>query len=199
MKWRNAARDPLPETSRSVLISERGVYHIAYFDKETRVFVLSEGSSKTVLPEDHVYWTDIDVLPRSRKKIVLVIDDDEDDRNLMIQGMVRCRADLKVDAVNDGAEALDYLLHKGKYGHLSTSPDVILLDLNLPMVDGFEVMERIRKEEALRQIPIFVISTSRSVDQWDKALNLGARCFFNKGSSAADINKVVGEICSNIN
>jgi DNA-binding NarL/FixJ family response regulator len=74
----------------------------------------------------------------------------------------------------------------------------MLLDLNLPKVDGFSVLREIRKHERLRNMIVFVVSTSRSTDQWNAALDLGARCFFNKGSSSKDIKQIVQEICANL-
>ena len=129
------------------------------------------------------------------KRTILIVDDEVDDQHMLKRELLQCLPELQVDSVFDGEEAISYLLRKGKFKNIKKLPDLILLDLNLPLLDGFEIMERMQKVPELKKIPVFVISTSRSLDQWNRALDLGARCFFNKGSTATDVRRVAHEIC----
>src|SRR4249919_2736203 len=200
MQWHNAARDYLPGTSRSVLISFKGIYHIAFFSKERKDFTfLQVGTEKTLRAHDALYWTDIDNVAPARPKCILVVEDDPDDQYLISMELRKQLPDVHVEYLSDGQEALDYLLKKGPFKGGTRKPDLILLDLNLPKIDGFGILTEVGKHEHLKDIVIFVVSTSKSPDQWDKALNLGARCFFSKGSSSADLTKIVKEICANLN
>jgi CheY-like chemotaxis protein len=200
MKWHNAARDFLPNTSRSVLISYKGVYHIAFYNKEQKNFSFPDGTVTQVIePVNDVYWADIDHIPRAKTKKVLLVEDDADDQNLICAELKKVMPDVQVQVMADGQEALNYLLKRGQYKGTRELPDLILLDLNLPSVDGFQILLELNKHEHLRDIIVFVVSTSRNNDQWDKALNLGARCFYNKGSSSGELTKIVKEICANLN
>jgi CheY-like chemotaxis protein len=199
MKWHNAARDFLPETSRSVLISFKGVYHIAFFDKEKSWFNFSDGGiERHVLKTVDLYWTDIDHIPRSRTRTVLIVEDDPDDQELISREIKKAMPLVHVEILSDGEEAINYILKRGRYKN-GREPDLILLDLNLPKVDGFAVLKEIGRHDRLKDTIVFVVSTSRSTEQWDKALNLGARCFFSKGSSSSEITRIVKEICANLN
>src|SRR4249919_649429 len=84
MTWHNAARDFLPVTSRNVLISLKGVYHIAFFDKEKVLFLFSDGGVEKSVPKTvELYWTDIDHIPKTKTRTVLIIEDDPHDQELL--------------------------------------------------------------------------------------------------------------------
>jgi CheY-like chemotaxis protein len=199
MKWHNAARDFLPDTSRSVLISLKGVYHISFFDKEKGVFTFSDGGlERIVLKSVDIYWTDIDHIPKPKTRTVLIIEDDPDDQQLISSEIKKAMPSVHIEIMSDGEEAIKYLLKRPPYKH-GREPDLILLDLNLPKVDGFEILKEIARHDRLKDTIVFVVSTGRSTEQWNKALNLGARCFFSKGSSSKEVSRIVQEICANLN
>lgn len=89
----------------------------------------------------------------------LLIEDDEDHAELVIRSLKNNRVINRIDHINNGAEALDYLFGKGKY-HSQQLPDIILLDLKLPKIDGLEVLEKIKSDERLKMIPVVVLTTS---------------------------------------
>jgi CheY-like chemotaxis protein len=127
---------------------------------------------------------------------ILIADDDVDDQELMKEGLKDCRVNVKTDTVSDGVQVMDYLLGKQKYRGTSHKPDLILLDLNMPLMDGFAVLKEVKKYPHMRPIPIYVITTSRSVDHINRALQLGANGFYSKGASSSEIVKIMREVCA---
>jgi len=131
-----------------------------------------------------------------REKFTIVLaDDDLDDQELMRKGLRECRVKVEFNAVYNGLQLMDYLLKREAYKNIRSNPDLILLDLNMPLMDGFDVLREIRKQDALKSIPVYVITTSRSKSDRMKALELGANGFYSKGSSSRDIVAIMHEIC----
>ena len=79
----------------------------------------------------------------------------------------------------DGAEALAFLRREGRF-HGAPRPDIILLDLNLPRVDGRQVLAEIKSDESLRRIPVVVLTTSRSGEDILRSYDLHANCYITK-------------------
>jgi CheY-like chemotaxis protein len=129
------------------------------------------------------------------KFLIVLADDDLDDQELMRKGLKDCRVKIEISAVYNGLQLMDFLLKKGTYKNIAGLPDLVLLDLNMPLMDGFEVLKEIRKYEFLKQIPIYVITTSRSKENKELALSLGATGFYSKGTSSNDIRRIMSEIC----
>jgi CheY-like chemotaxis protein len=131
-----------------------------------------------------------------REKFIIVLaDDDIDDQQLMREGLKDCKVQVEINAVYNGLQLMDYLLRREAYRNIKETPDLILLDLNMPLMDGFDVLKEIKKHNHLKNIPLYVITTSRSKDDKKKALELGATGFYSKGSSSKDILKFMKEIC----
>jgi len=125
---------------------------------------------------------------------IVVADDDVDDQALVKEGFDDCKAQVVIDPVFNGLELMDYLLKRARYKHLKITPDLILLDLNMPLMDGFNVLKEIKEKTQLK-IPIYIITTSQNKADRERALRLGARGFFSKGYSSQDIKAVMKEIC----
>jgi two-component system, response regulator len=130
------------------------------------------------------------------KFVIVVADDDLDDQELMKKGLKDCKVQVEINAVYNGLELMDFLLKKEKFKNISGTPDLILLDLNMPLMDGFEVLKEIKKYPNLKKIPLYVITTSRSKADKEKAVELGADGFYSKGSSSKDIRRIMLEICA---
>jgi two-component system, response regulator len=113
-------------------------------------------------------------------KVILMAEDDADDRLLARDALAECglREDLRF--VENGEELLDYLLQRGKYDAQTPRPGLILLDLNMPVKDGREVLEEIKTNAALRRIPVVVLTTSRADTDIDRIYSLGANSFITK-------------------
>jgi len=114
--------------------------------------------------------------------LILMAEDDADDRLLVQDAFAECGASDTVKFVADGEELVDYLLRRGKYEKASTSPrpDLILLDLNMPRKDGREALKEIRAHLELRRVPVVVFTTSRADTDIDKVYELGANSFVTK-------------------
>jgi len=101
---------------------------------------------------------------QKKARTILLIEDDEAHATLITRILEEVCVDAEIHVVNDGQEALEYLFHSGKYAaqEMSMRPDLVLLDLRLPRVDGQEVLKAIKQSEALKSIPVVVLITSES-------------------------------------
>ena len=90
---------------------------------------------------------------------ILLVEDSETDAELTLEALKQGKLQNTVNRVKDGEEALQYLRREGKFAD-ALRPDLILLDLNMPRVDGREVLRQVRADEALKVIPVVVLTTS---------------------------------------
>jgi two-component system response regulator len=90
---------------------------------------------------------------------ILLADDNEDDIELMRIGLRRARFAMHLHAVHDGEECMAFLRRQGRFADAPT-PDLLLLDLNMPRMDGREVLAAISQDETLRHLPVIVLTTS---------------------------------------
>jgi two-component system, chemotaxis family, response regulator Rcp1 len=111
---------------------------------------------------------------RSRPLDILLIEDNPGDVRLAREGMNTWRIPPQVRVASDGMEALDILRDAEP---MKVIPDIILLDLNLPRLSGREVLHEIKSSEALRQIPVIVLSSSDADDDVRTAYDLQANCY----------------------
>jgi CheY-like chemotaxis protein len=129
---------------------------------------------------------------KSKKLRILLVEDNPDDvliaeRSLM-KGAMKDRSELFV--VRDGQEALDFLNHHGPH-QSAPRPDLILLDLKLPKVNGHEVLAEIKSNDSLRRIPVIVMTVSEREEDMVKAYNSGASGYITKPPSSAEFSKVI--------
>jgi two-component system, chemotaxis family, response regulator Rcp1 len=110
---------------------------------------------------------------------ILLIEDNEGDIVLTIEALRQARVDNAIDVVRDGEEALAFLQKQGEYAN-ATTPDLILLDINLPKIDGTEILSIIKKTDHLKMIPVIVLTTSTAKkDIIDSYFN-HANCYITK-------------------
>ena len=114
--------------------------------------------------------------------IILMADDDEDDRLLAADALAESRLINELYFVEDGQELIDYLYHNGKYQDEAAAPrpGLILLDLNMPRLDGREVLRIIKQDTSLRRIPIVVLTTSKGEEDIYRSYDLGANSYITK-------------------
>ena len=110
---------------------------------------------------------------KKRHLEILSVEDNPADRTLIAMMLKESAHQNHVSFVLDGSEALNYLRRHGEHRN-AISPDLILLDLNLPKKTGLEVLSEIRSDSSLRDIPVLVLSTSESRDEVSKCLALDA-------------------------
>ncbi|MFL5352176.1 response regulator [Archangium sp.] len=118
-----------------------------------------------------------------RKPVTLLMaDDDEDDRDFALKALQENRLMNELRFVEDGEELLDYLYQRGRYSDPKSAPrpGLILLDLNMPRMDGREALREIKGDPALRQIPVVVLTTSKAEKDILRSYDLGANCFISK-------------------
>lgn len=110
---------------------------------------------------------------------ILLIEDNPGDVRLTLEALKEGRINNKVQVMSDGEQAVDYL--KRDAGSESRPlPDLILLDLNLPKLSGREVLEIIKADEALKHIPVIILTTSRAEDDILKSYQHYANCYITK-------------------
>ncbi len=129
----------------------------------------------------------------SKKPIVLLIaDDDEDDREMTLEALKENFILNDVRFVGDGVELLDYLFRRGSYRDPSSSPKpgLILLDLNMPRMDGREALQQIKTHPELRKIPVIILTTSQAEEDILRSYDLGVNCFITKPVTFRDFIEV---------
>jgi CheY-like chemotaxis protein len=114
--------------------------------------------------------------------IVLYADDDPEDRMLVKDAWAESRVANELHFVEDGEDLMDYLHRRGKYQHLAHTrlPGMILLDLNMPKMDGREALQHIKADPRLRTIPTVVLTTSKAEEDILRAYGLGVNSFIVK-------------------
>jgi two-component system, chemotaxis family, response regulator Rcp1 len=115
---------------------------------------------------------------------ILLVEDNEGDIVLTLEALSDAKLRNAVSVVRDGAEAVDYLHQKRQEPHLL--PDLILLDINLPKIDGKEVLQYVKNDPDFKKIPVVMLTTSSSELDVTDAYNNHANCFITK---PVDLNK----------
>ncbi|HWT83277.1 MAG TPA: response regulator [Candidatus Methylomirabilis sp.] len=110
---------------------------------------------------------------------ILLVEDNPGDTLLTREAFKECKLQNAMHHVDDGVEAMAFLRREGPYAD-RPRPDLILLDLNLPRMDGREVLAEIKRDEQLKHIPVIILTTSDDERDVLKAYNLHANCFITK-------------------
>jgi FOG: CheY-like receiver len=110
---------------------------------------------------------------------VLLIEDNHADIRMIKEIFKEFNTEAMINVVTNGVEALKFLNKEHEYEN-STSPNLILLDLNIPLINGFEVLEEIKTDNELKNIPVIVLTTSRAKKDFLKAQELQVDCFITK-------------------
>ena len=129
-------------------------------------------------------------------KFILLIEDNPDDELLTLRALQKNNIMNKVVVVRDGVEALDYLFGTGAYEGRDTAiqPQVILLDLKLPKLDGLEVLKRLRANPATRLLPVVVMTTSQEESDIVSSYQLGANSYIRKPVELATFIEAVRQL-----
>ena len=129
---------------------------------------------------------------------ILLADDDEDDRLLAKEALEESRMANDLRTVNDGVELIEYLNREGRFADPSQSPTpgLILLDLNMPRIDGREALKTIKSSERLRRIPVVVLTTSKSEEDVYRTYDLGVNSFITKPVSFEELVRVMRSLQS---
>jgi two-component system, response regulator len=128
--------------------------------------------------------------------VILLADDDEEDRMLAADAMHASRVTNDLRFVEDGEELLDYLYKRGRFSaaDAAPTPGLILLDLNMPRKDGREALREIKADPDLRRIPVVVLTTSKAEEDIYRTYDLGANSFITKPVSFEGLVAVMRDI-----
>lgn len=110
---------------------------------------------------------------------ILLVEDNPGDARLAVEALKESAADNRLHVVPDGVEAMSFLRREGRYNE-APRPHVILLDLNLPRMDGRQVLAEIKRDEMLKRIPVVVLTTSQAEQDIVKSYDLHANCYITK-------------------
>lgn len=115
-------------------------------------------------------------------KTILLVEDNPDDEALTLRALKRNNILNEVIVARDGAEALDYLFARGAHSgrDASKQPEVVLLDLKLPKVDGLEVLQQIRQDERIRRLAVVILTSSNEERDIVAGYDLGANSYIRK-------------------
>ncbi|MBQ1073176.1 response regulator [Micromonospora sp. C31] len=124
---------------------------------------------------------------------ILVVDDDPGDVLMIEEALADSDVEKVIDVVSDGQEAMEFLRREGRHTE-ARRPDVILLDLNMPRMDGRQVLGEVKNDEDLRTIPIVVLTTSNADTDIVGSYTLQANAYVTKPIDLDDFNDVVRRI-----
>ncbi len=123
------------------------------------------------------------------KMKILLVDDDEDDREFFADALVGVNMNTQLQQLDNGKSCLDYLMEQ-----IENLPNLIFLDLNMPIMNGFECLAEIRKNPKLKELPIAIYSTSSSDKDIEQTFLRGANIYIKKPSSFEDLKKSLTQV-----
>jgi CheY-like chemotaxis protein len=130
------------------------------------------------------------------KPLILLVEDNPDDEALTLRALRKSNILNEVVVAHDGVEALDYLFGAGAYEgrDLSVMPQVVLLDLKLPRMDGLEVLRRMRADERTKPLPVVVLTTSSEQRDIVDSYSLGANSYIRKPVDFVQFSEAVEQL-----
>jgi two-component system response regulator len=117
-----------------------------------------------------------------RGRLILLVEDNPNDVKLTMRAFEKSNVSNEIVVVGDGEEAIEYLFATGRHAgrDLKVMPEVILLDMKLPKIDGLGVLKRLRADERTRRLPVVVLTSSKEEKDVTSSYNLGANSFVRK-------------------
>jgi len=131
-----------------------------------------------------------------KDKTILLVEDNSDDVELTLRALKKNNISNPVVVAGDGVEALDYLLGRGRYEgrDISKTPQVVLLDLNLPRLSGLEALKAIREDERTRLLPVVILTSSNEEKDLVNGYALGANSYIRKPVEFDQFNEAVRQL-----
>jgi CheY-like chemotaxis protein len=130
------------------------------------------------------------------ERLILLVEDNEEDEELALRALRRSQVADRIEVARDGEEALAYLFCEGPWRDRDASrqPDLILLDLKLPKLDGIDVLRRLRADERTRRIPVVVFSSSSEDEDILRSYCSGANSYVSKPVSFSCFARTIGQL-----
>lgn len=131
-----------------------------------------------------------------KERVILLVEDHPDDEELTMRALAKNNILNQVVVARDGVQALEYLLGTGAHAGRDTTvmPQLILLDLKLPKIDGLEVLRRLRANERTRFLPIVILTSSKEEQDLIKSYKLGANSYVRKPVDFIEFTKAVQQL-----
>lgn len=128
------------------------------------------------------------------KRTILLVDDNQATHCLLEEALVEIRPELNLLSVTDGEDCLDLLQKKGIWEGIPALPDMILLDLNMPGTDGYSILEKIRNDPSLAQLPVIILSSSSADGDIDRSYRSGANSYVTKPLGFAELKTMLTDL-----
>jgi len=127
------------------------------------------------------------------KRTILLAEDSENDVLLFRKAIERTGLPVSIQHVQDGEELMEYFQGKGKFSNRTRHPlpFLVLLDLKMPKKDGFDVLAWIRSQSHLKRLPVIIFSSSRQINDVNRAYDLGANSYLTKPSEFAELTEIL--------
>ena len=130
-----------------------------------------------------------------KKCSIIITDDDKDDQEFLIKAIKQAGINCEIESTYDGEELMTMLKEKsGKQN--KKLPDLIILDLNMPLMDGYEVLKELKRSSELKHIPVYILTTSEFEFDKIKSIAYGAKKFYSKPLIYTDLIKIVQDMLS---
>ena len=130
-----------------------------------------------------------------KTKLILIAEDDADDRLMINEAFMENNMPAGIVFFENGAELLEYL-YSFEEGLERTLPDLIILELNMPKMDGKTVLSKLKLHKSYKEIPVIILTTSRSKEEETSVLGMGASGFYTKPSSFTELVNITASIAS---
>ncbi len=149
-----------------------------------------------IVSHDHANMTVWLLGGRVNEKYVLLVEDNPDDVALTQRAFKKSNIANKMVVATDGAEALDFLFGTGSYDgrDVSKMPEVVLLDLKLPKIDGLEVLRRLRQDDRTKLLPVVILTSSKEEQDMLRGYALGANSYVRKPVDFIEFTEAVREL-----
>ena len=132
----------------------------------------------------------------NKDQVILLVEDHPDDEELTMRALAKNNIMNEVVVARDGVQALEYLFGTGAYAgrDMTVMPQIILLDLKLPKIDGLEVLRRLRADERTKFLPVVILTSSKEEQDVMKSYQLGANSYVRKPVDFQEFTKAVQQL-----
>lgn len=136
------------------------------------------------------------VFMKMDRHFIFLVEDNADDEALTLRALKKNNISNQVIVARDGAEALEFLFAEGKYSDrdISIQPQVMLLDLNLPKIDGLNVLKKLRSDERTKLIPVVILTSSKEDQDIIEGYSLGANSYVRKPVDFNDFSEAIRQL-----